>query len=79
MILSSEDIEFIKFSKDCVNKGRYSDANRLTEVWNRCYADQPNFRPVKTTMCGPCIRTRICQIYADMMAALKDVPVENKP
>lgn len=70
MILSSEDIEFIRFSKDCLNKGRYSDISRLTEVYNRCFADRVNFKPVQNTQCSSCVRHRICELYSEMIAVL---------
>ena len=56
MVLSDEDIKFIKFSKDCIDRGRYSDTTKLTEVYNRCFSDRPRFRPIKNTNCGQCIK-----------------------
>ena len=73
MILSDEDIKFIKFSKDCIDRGRYSDTTKLTEVYNRCFADRPNFRPIQPTTCGQCIRTRICELYGEMEIVLNKV------
>ena len=70
MILSDEDIEFIRFSKDCLNRGRYSDTKKLTEVYNRCFADRKNFKPIQNTNCGSCIRHRISELYGEMEIAL---------
>ena len=77
MILSDDDIKFIKFSKDCIDRGRYSDTTKLTEVYNRCFADRPRFRPIKNTNCGQCIRTRICELYYEMEIVLKKIMVEE--
>ena len=73
MILSDEDIKFIKFSKDCIDRGRYSDTTKLTEVYNRCFSDRPNFRPIQPTTCGQCIRHRICELYGEMEIVLNKV------
>lgn len=77
MILSDEDIKFIKFSKDCIDRGRYSDTTKLTEVYNRCFSDRPRFRPIKNTSCGQCIRHRICELYGEMEIVLKKIMVEE--
>ena len=77
MVLSDDDIKFIKFSKDCIDRGRYSDTTKLTEVYNRCFADRPNFRPIQGTTCGQCIRTRICELYYEMEIVLKKIMVEE--
>lgn len=77
MILSDKDIEFIRFSKDCVNKGRYSDSKELTEVYNRCFADRENFKPVNNTNCGSCIRQRICELFGEMEKALAKMEIEK--
>ena len=77
MVLSDEDIKFIKFSKDCIDRGRYSDTTKLTEVYNRCFSDRPNFRPIQGTTCGQCIRTRICELYGEMEIVLNKVMVEE--
>lgn len=77
MILSDEDIEFIEFSKDCINRGRYSDTTHLTEVYNRCFADRPNFRPVNNTNCGSCIKHRICELYGEMQIVLEKMKLTN--
>lgn len=72
MILSKEDIEFIKFSKECLNKGRYSDTNKLTEVYNRCFGDRTNFKPIQNTNCGSCIKHRISELYSEMDKVLQE-------
>lgn len=77
MILSDDDIKFIKFSKDCIDRGRYSDTAKLTEVYNRCFSDRPRFRPIKNTNCGQCIKARICELYYEMEIVLKKVMVEE--
>ena len=77
MILSDDDIKFIKFSKDCIDRGRYSDTTKLTEVYNRCFADRPRFRPIKNTNCGQCIKARICELYYEMEIVLNKVMVEE--
>lgn len=73
MILSKEDIEFIEYSKAQMDKGRYSDIQKLTEVYNRCYSDLPNYKAVQSTNCSSCIRHRIGKLYGDMQNALNDI------
>lgn len=77
MILSDEDIEFIRFSKDCLNRGRYPHTEKLTEVYNRCFADRPNFREIHNTNCSSCIKHRICELYGEMELILNKMVQNN--
>ncbi|MBQ0088584.1 MAG: hypothetical protein KBT27_04555 [Prevotellaceae bacterium] len=78
MILTNEDIEFIKYSKEQLNKGRYSDIKKLNEVYNRVYVDNPNFKKENIPMCGPCIRRKICEMYNDMEIVLREAEKETQ-
>ena len=62
MILNKEDLEFIAYAWSLLNSARYCDGKRLTEVYNRCFADRPNFRPKTTTNCGSCMRQMVVEL-----------------
>lgn len=65
MILSDEDIEFIKFASDTVNKGYYPSSHAITDCYNRCYADRFK-RPQGYTSCGMCIRNMVFELKRDL-------------
>lgn len=70
MILSDENIEKIRFFKDLINRGRYGSTEDITNTYNEVFKDRPNFKPVKPTNCGSCLRLRICEMYGEMEAVL---------
>lgn len=78
MILTDDNISFIRFAKDIMDKGRYCDTAKLTEVYNECFADRPNFKPVKNTNCGSCLRHRIGELYFEMQKVLTAVETKTE-
>ena len=71
MILTDEDIEYIKFARSVLNKAHYPSSEKVTEVYNRVYADSNTFKKLSNTSCGSCIRQRVMKMYNDMEDVLK--------
>lgn len=71
MILTDENIRKIKFFKDLINRGRYGDIQEITNTYNEVFSDRPNFKGVKPTNCGSCLRARICEMYGEMEIVLE--------
>lgn len=71
MILSDEDKEYICWAKETIDKAHYPSAERLTEVYNRCFADRKNFKPLAHTNCGSCLRYRVIELYNAYKKILK--------
>lgn len=76
MILSDSDREFIEYSFGLINSAKYPSTQKLTEVYNRCFADRLA-RPVTNTNCGACIRGRIKELYSEMNKILKEIGNEE--
>lgn len=77
MILSDEDIAYIKWAKEIIDRAHYPDTKKITEVYNRCYSDRPNFKPVSHTNCGSCLRQRVLTLHRDMENILKKMEIEK--
>lgn len=71
MILTDEDIEYIKFARSVLNKAHYPSSEKVTEVYNRVYSDSSTFKKLSNTSCGSCIRQRVMKMYNDMENVLK--------
>lgn len=71
MILTDEDIEYINFAKSIIDKAHFPSSEKITEVYNRVYADKPNFRAVTSTNCGSCLRQRVLTMHRDLENVLK--------
>ena len=79
MILSSEDEEFIRFAKECMDRGHYAASAKITDAYNRCFSDRPNFKPRKNTNCGSCLRHMVGELYSSMAMALEQIePSKDK-
>lgn len=77
MILTDEDIEYIKFARSVLNKAHYPSSEKVTEVYNRVYSDSNTFKPLSNTSCGSCIRQRVMKMYNDMEDVLKKMEHKN--
>ena len=71
MILTDEDIEYIRFARRVLNKAHYPSSEKVTEVYNRVYSDSSTFKKLSNTSCGSCIRQRVMKMYNDMENVLK--------
>ena len=71
MILTDEDIEYIRFARSVLNKAHYPSSEKVTEVYNRVYSDSSTFKKLSNTSCGSCIRQRVMKMYNDMEDVLK--------
>ena len=71
MILTDEDIEYIRFARSVLNKAHYPSSEKVTEVYNKVYSDSKTFKPLSNTSCGSCIRQRVMKMYNDMEDVLK--------
>ena len=78
MILTDEDIEYIKFARSVLNKAHYPSSEKVTEVYNRVYADSSTFKKLSNTSCGSCIRQRVMKMYNDMEDVLKKMEKKNE-
>ena len=78
MILTDEDIEYIKFARSVLNKAHYPSSEKVTEVYNRVYSDSSTFKKLSNTSCGSCIRQRVMKMYTDMENVLKKMENKNE-
>lgn len=77
MILTDEDIEYIRFARSVLNKAHYPSSEKVTEVYNRVYSDSSTFKKLSNTSCGSCIRQRVMKMYNDMEDVLKKMEKKN--
>lgn len=77
MILTDEDIEYIKFAKSVLNKAHYPSSEKVTEVYNRVYSDSKTFKLLSNTSCGSCIRQRVMKMYNDMENVLRKMEKDD--
>ena len=78
MILTDEDIEYIKFARSVLNKAHYPSSEKVTEVYNRVYSDSNTFKKLSNTSCGSCIRQRVMKMFNDMENVLKKMENKNE-
>lgn len=77
MILSDVNIEKIKFFYSLINKGRYASIDDITNTYNEVFKDRPNFKEVKPTNCGSCLKNRVCEMYGEMELILNKMVQNN--
>ena len=77
MILSDANIEKIKFFYSLINKGRYASVEDITNTYNEVFRDRPNFKEVKPTNCGSCLKNRGCEMYGEMELILNKIVQNN--
>ena len=66
MILTDEDISYIREAYDIINKAHFPNSNKVTDVYNRVFADRVGFKPLNYTTCGSCIRLRVLEMEKEM-------------
>ena len=77
MILSDKNIEKINFFYSLINKGRYASIEDITNTYNEVFRDRPNFKEVKPTNCGSCLKSRVCEMYGEMELILNKMVQNN--
>lgn len=77
MILSDENIEKINFFYSLINKGRYASTEDITNTYNEVFRDRPNFKEVRPTNCGSCLKSRVCEMYFEMELILNKMVQNN--
>lgn len=77
MILEKEDIEFIQHAYELINKHYFPNTKKITEVYNRVFADKKNFAPKSQTNCGTCLRSRVLEMKAALDKVLKEMENQN--
>lgn len=79
MILNEEDAEYIEKAYNIINKSYFPNSNKVTDVYNRVFADRENFRKLNYTTCGTCIRDRVLELkkYKDIWQDQKEAHKEK--
>ena len=77
MILTDKSIEKINFLYSLINKGRYASIEDITNTYNEVFRDRPNFKGVKPTNCGSCLKSRVCEMYGEMELILNKMVQNN--
>lgn len=76
MILSDEDKEYICFAKQVIDKSHYPNPEKITDVYNRCFADRQNFKKRQHTNCGTCLRHMVIELYNAYQKIVKNMEKE---